>query len=111
MAQSMGFGILGTCYFMTQEYDKSKKALGECIDLNATKNATQYAQKRIVLFGHDDFYRNGKLLKNLMWFRFIGANEQSVTQFYPRYILDDFDYLIFIKDLKHITYVNPWAEN
>ena len=30
-------GYLGSCYFMSSEYDKSKKAIESCLKLNATK--------------------------------------------------------------------------
>ncbi len=49
---------LGTCHFMLQDYDNSKKATKACFDLNVTKNATQYAYRGILLFGFDDFYKD-----------------------------------------------------
>jgi len=53
---------LGTCYFMKQDYENSRKATKECIDLNVTKNATNYAYGRLLLFGFDDFYKNWKIV-------------------------------------------------
>ncbi len=53
---------LGTCYFMQQDYENSRKATKECIDLNVTKNATNYAYSRLLLFGFDDFYKNWKIV-------------------------------------------------
>src|SRR5690554_2014704 len=37
--KAWALGYLGTCYFMLQEYDNSRKMTKECFDLNATKNA------------------------------------------------------------------------
>ena len=54
--KAWALGYLGTCYFLTGEPAKAKEVLGECYNLNVTKNATQYAQRRIALFGFDDAY-------------------------------------------------------
>lgn len=62
--KAWALGYLGTCHFMLQDYDNSKKYTKECFDLNATKNATQYAYKRILLFGFDDFYKDWKIVES-----------------------------------------------
>ncbi len=55
---------LGTCYFMLQDYDNSKISTKECFDLNSTKNVTQFAYRRILLFGFDDFYKDWKIIES-----------------------------------------------
>jgi tetratricopeptide (TPR) repeat protein len=62
--KAWALGYLGTCYFMIQEYDNSKISIKECFDLNATKNATRYAYKRILMFGFDDFYKDWKIVES-----------------------------------------------
>lgn len=60
--KAWALAYLGTCYFMLQDYDYSKKAAKECVELNATQNATQYANKIILLCGFDDFYGDWKIV-------------------------------------------------
>lgn len=55
---------LGTCHFMLQDYEKSKKSVRECFDLNVTKNVTQAAYRSILLFGFDDFYNDWKIIES-----------------------------------------------
>jgi tetratricopeptide (TPR) repeat protein len=62
--KAWALGYLGTCYFMLQDFDNSKKSTKECFDLNATKNATRYAYKRILMFGFDDFYKDWKIVES-----------------------------------------------
>lgn len=62
--KAWALGYLGTCHFMLQDYDNSKKALKESFELNATKNATQYAYQRILLFGFDNFYKDWKIVES-----------------------------------------------
>ena len=62
--KAWALGYLGTCHFMLQDYDNSKKSAKECFELNVTKNATQYAYKRILLFGFDDFYKDWKIVES-----------------------------------------------
>jgi len=38
--KAWALGYLGTCYFMLQDYNNSKKSTKECINLNATKKIT-----------------------------------------------------------------------
>ena len=80
--KAWALGYLGTCYFMTQEDDKSNKALRACIDLNATRNATQYAGKRIALFGYDDFYKGWKTRESEHFkFHFQNLADAHIEQF------------------------------
>ena len=62
--KAWALGYLGTCYFMLQDYNNSIKSTKECFDLNVIKNATQYAYKRILLFGFDDFYKYWKIVES-----------------------------------------------
>lgn len=62
--KAWALGYLGTCHFMLQDYDNSKKVTKKCIELNATKIATQYAYKRNLLFGFDEFYKNWKIIES-----------------------------------------------
>ncbi len=55
---------LGTCYFMEQKYDASKKNLNECINLNILKNPTNYAYGLTLLFGYNAFYDNWKIVES-----------------------------------------------
>lgn len=62
--KAWALGYLGTCHFMLQDNDNARKSTKECFDLNATKNATRYAYKRILLFGFDDFYKDWKIVES-----------------------------------------------
>lgn len=62
--KAWALGYLGTCHFMLHDYENSRKSTKECFDLNATKNATRYAYKRILLFGFDDFYKDWKIVES-----------------------------------------------
>jgi len=75
-------GYLGTCYFMQQDYENSRKATKECIDLNVTKSATNYAYGRLLLFGFDDFYKNWKIVdsKNFR-FHFQNMTDSEIEDF------------------------------
>jgi len=55
---------LGTCYFMLQKYDDSKKSLNDCISLNATRNATNDANGKSLLFGFDKFYNEWEIVES-----------------------------------------------
>lgn len=59
--KAWALGYSGSCYFMLQNYEKSKTAIKSCIEFNATKNATNYAYKRLLLFGYDDFFKDWKI--------------------------------------------------
>ena len=55
---------LGTCYFMQLKYDDSKKALDDCLSLNATKNATNDANGKSLLFGFDKFFTDWEIVES-----------------------------------------------
>ena len=80
--KAWALGYLGTCYFLTGEHAKAKEALRECYHLNVTKNATQYAHRRIVLFGFDDAYRDWKTVESAHFrFHFQKTPESGIDEF------------------------------
>lgn len=80
--KAWALGYLGTCYFLLQDYNNSKKSTKECIDLNATKNATQYAYKRILLFGFDDFFNSWKIVEsNNFRFHFQNMSDSDIKSY------------------------------
>ncbi|MHB0756967.1 tetratricopeptide repeat protein [Polaribacter sp. M15] len=62
--KAWALGYIGTCQFMLGNHEKSETALRECINLNATKNATRYAYKRIYLFGYDSFFDDWDIIES-----------------------------------------------
>lgn len=68
---------LGTCYFMLQKYEDSKASLSACINLNATKNATNDAYGKTLLFGFNEFYKDWKIAETKN-FRFHFQNVSDV---------------------------------
>lgn len=58
--KAWALGYMGSCYFMLSDYEQSGKALKACLDLNATKNATNYAYGKMLLFGYDKFFNDWK---------------------------------------------------
>jgi tetratricopeptide (TPR) repeat protein len=67
--EAWALGYLGSCYYMLSDFEKSKNNLKACIELNATKNATNYATNRILQFGYHKFYKDWKV-KESEHFRF-----------------------------------------
>jgi len=61
--KAWALGYLGTCYYMMQKYDESEKSLNECVNLNSTKNATNDAYGKSLLFGFNEFYKNWKIVE------------------------------------------------
>lgn len=80
--KAWALGYLGTCYYMLQDYNNSKKSTKDCFDLNATKNATQYAYKRILLFGFDDFYKDWKIVESSNFrFHFQNMSDSEIKNY------------------------------
>ena len=46
-SKAWSFGYLGLCYYITDNFIESKKNFRECINLNATKNSTQFAKNYV----------------------------------------------------------------
>ena len=61
--KAWALNYLGTCYFMLQDYADSETSLNECIELNATKNATNNAYGQTLLFGFNEFYKTWKTVE------------------------------------------------
>ena len=54
---------LGKCYFASGEHDKSRNCLIECIELNATKNATKSSTGWYGVFGFDPYFNDWMTIK------------------------------------------------
>jgi tetratricopeptide (TPR) repeat protein len=61
--KAWALSYIGTCFFMSQDYNKSKSSLNECIKLNATKNATNNAYGQTLLFGFNEFFKTWKSIE------------------------------------------------
>ncbi|TKG94006.1 tetratricopeptide repeat protein [Puteibacter caeruleilacunae] len=59
--KAWALGYLGNSYFMLGDYEKSEFALKSCIELNATRNATNFAYRGQLLFGYDTFFKGWKI--------------------------------------------------
>lgn len=80
--KAWALGYLGTCYFMLQKYDDSEKSLNECIDLKSTKNATNYAYGKSLLFGFNVFYKNWKIVETDNFrFHFQNMNDADIEKY------------------------------
>jgi len=55
---------LGVCYYMTNEYEKSKTALETCININATANVNKFAKKQMLNYFHDDIFNDWVILES-----------------------------------------------
>ena len=54
---------MGKCYFALGKYDKSQNCLEECIELNATKNATNSSNGWFGVFGFDPYFNDWKIIE------------------------------------------------
>ena len=73
---------LGTCYFMLQKYEDSEESLNACINLNATKNATNAAYGKTLLFGFNEFYKNWKIVETEKFrFHFQNMNDTEIEKY------------------------------
>lgn len=80
--KAWALSYLGTCHFMMQNYEESKKSLEGCIQLNATKNATNTAYGQTLLFGFNDFYANWKTVETAHFrFHFQQMNETDIQKY------------------------------
>lgn len=80
--KAWALGYLGTCHFMLEDYENSRKSTKDCFDLNATKNATRYAYKRILLFGFDDFYKDWKIIESENFrFQFQNMSDSEIEKY------------------------------
>lgn len=80
--KAWALGYLGTCYFMLQNYENSEKALNECINLNATKNATNNAYGKSLLFGFNEFYKSWEIVESDNFrFHFQKMNDTEIEKY------------------------------
>lgn len=80
--KAWALGYLGTCYFMEQKYEESEKSINECISLNSTKNATNDAYGKSLLFGFDEFYKNWKIVETANFrFHFQNMNDTDIEKY------------------------------
>jgi len=56
-------GYLGQCYLLLGQYENSKRSLNNCIRLNATKNSIKYANKRLFLFGFNNYFSSWEMIE------------------------------------------------
>ncbi len=78
--KAWAYNYLGTCYFMLQKYEEAEKYLNECIKLNATKNATNDAYGKSLLFGYNEFYNSWKIVETEHFrFHFQKMNDEDIA--------------------------------
>ena len=53
---SWSYGYLGTCNYMTDNFEAAKKNLTKAIELNATVNSTKFAKKRLKWFQMGQYF-------------------------------------------------------
>ncbi|WP_297097625.1 M48 family metallopeptidase [uncultured Draconibacterium sp.] len=80
--KAWGLGYLGTCYYMLSDFEKSESALKSCINVNATKNATNFSARRVGIFGYDSCYNSWtiKESKNIR-FHFQNMSDYEIQQY------------------------------
>ncbi|MCP4551026.1 MAG: hypothetical protein GY834_03055 [Bacteroidetes bacterium] len=80
--KAWALSYLGTCYFMLQDYNDSESSLNECINLNATKNATNNAYGQTLLFGFNEFYKTWKIVETDNFrFHFQNMNDKQIEKY------------------------------
>jgi len=62
--KAWALGYLGSCYYMISEHEKSKKVLKDCVEFNATSNATNYATNRFLQFGYHKFFDDWTMIES-----------------------------------------------
>ncbi|HPT01602.1 MAG TPA: hypothetical protein PLJ84_03325 [Bacteroidales bacterium] len=62
--QAWSYGYLGICYYVTDEYKKSKESIVACIKLNATENASKFAQNRLESWQMTSFYDDWEIIES-----------------------------------------------
>lgn len=80
--KAWALNYLGTCHFMFQEYDESEKSFNECILLKATKNVTNDAYGRTLLFGFHEFYKSWRVVETGHFrFHFQNRTEADIEKY------------------------------
>ena len=57
------YGYLGTCNYLTDDLEKSKENLTKAIELNATKNSTKFANKRLKWFQLGEYFDEWEIIE------------------------------------------------
>lgn len=68
---------LGLCYYFTDEILKAQEHFNACIRLNATKNSTQHAERRLKAFQLDEYYKAWHSIETVH-FRFHFQNKKDI---------------------------------
>lgn len=68
---------LGLCYYFTDEILKAQEHFNACIRLNATKNSTQHAERRLKAFQLDEYYKSWHSIETVH-FRFHFQNKKDI---------------------------------
>lgn len=76
-AQAWSYAYLGSCFFTIDSIEQSRASLLKCVALNATKNVTAYANRRINYYGFSDAYKNWEEIESTH-FRFLFQDSSQV---------------------------------
>jgi len=81
--QAWSYGYLGRCYYVTNDYEKSKNCITTCLKLNATENSTKYAKKLLEAYQMSDFYNSWEIVEteNIRFHFQNPKNIQDIKQF------------------------------
>jgi tetratricopeptide (TPR) repeat protein len=61
--KSWSYGYLGTCNYMTDNFEKAKTNLTNAIELNATKNSTKFANERLKWFQMGKYFDEWEIIE------------------------------------------------
>lgn len=70
---------LGLCYYSKGDYPKAKKNILDCIELNATKNATSTAKNRLLRLGFDTLYNSWSIRESANFIFHFQDSSMAVT--------------------------------
>ncbi len=80
--KAWAMAYMGKCYYMLEDYEKSRKYLNASIELNADENSTRYAELKRLYFGFDDFYKDWKIVESDHFiFHFQNMQDFEASQF------------------------------
>ncbi len=68
---------LGLCYYFTNERPKAQQHFTACIELAATKNSTQHAERRLKVFQLGEYYKSWHSIETTH-FRFHFQNKKDI---------------------------------
>lgn len=80
--KAWALNYMGTCYYMLKDYRNAELLLSECIKLNATKNATNDAYAKTLVFGLNDFFRSWNTVETENFcFHFQNMSTEEIEKF------------------------------